>query len=356
VAKLKLRESEAKDGGGTSGGSGGTSSKKRGARGRGRGCANGESSNSGSRDSNKGDSGGGPTVKRDQCKRCGKYGHWARECRSKPKGEPHLTQAEDDSEPTLLMARASLVPTAPPPQTGQIGISPGRRPLRIVEAKVYVQLDEETERDDSLWYLDSGATNHMSGCRRAFVDIDTSICGTAKFDDGSEVAIEGSGTVLFEGKTGEHLPLTRVYFIPRLTTNTISLGQLDEGGCDVHARHGVLRICDGKGRLVARVQRSVSHLYLLRVKIARPLWLAARASNDVWLWHKRYGHLHFDALKKLEQREMVQGIAHIEHVHQLCADCVTTKLKLSPFSSRGGQRDPYCVIFGPDRRRRRGPG
>jgi hypothetical protein len=135
------------------------------------------------------------------------------------------------------------------------------------------------------------------------------------------------------GKTGEHLPLTGVYFIPWLPTNIISLGQLDEGGCDVHACHGVLWINDEKGRLVARVQWSVNHLYLLRVKIARPLCLAARASNDVWLWHERYDHIHFDALKKLEKQGMVQGIAHIEHVHQLCADCVTTKLKQSPFPS-----------------------
>jgi transposase InsO family protein len=28
---------------------------------------------------------------------------------------------------------------------------------------------------------------------------------------------------------------------------------------------------------------------------------------------------------------MVMGIPHIEHVHQLCADCITTKLKRSPF-------------------------
>jgi transposase InsO family protein len=338
MAKLKLRESEAKGGRGTSSGSGDSSSKKRGARGCERGRTNRESSNSGSRDSNKGDCGGGPAVKRDQCKRCGKYGHWARECRSKPKGEAHLTQAEDDSEPTLLMARASLVPTALPPQTGQIRISPGRRPLRIIEAKVYIQLDEETEWDDSLWYMDSGATNHMSGCRLAFVDIDTSIRGTVKFGDGSEVAIEGSGTVLFEGKTGEHLPLTGVYFIPWLTTNIISLGQLDEGGCDVHAHHGVLRIRDDKGRLVAWVQRSANRLYLLWVKIARPLYLAVRASNDAWLWHERYGHLHFEALKKLEQRGMVQGITHIEHVHRLCADCVTTKLKRSPFLSQAKRR------------------
>ena len=53
------------------------------------------------------------------------------------------------------------------------------------------------ERDDSLWYLDSGATNHMMGCRDAFIHMDMAIRGTIKFGDGSEVTIEGSGTVLF---------------------------------------------------------------------------------------------------------------------------------------------------------------
>ena len=81
--------------------------------------------------------------------------------------------------------------------------------------------------------------------------MDMAICGTIKFGDGSEVTIEGSGTVLFEGKTGEHLLLMGVYFIPRLTTNIISLCQLDEGGCDVHTKDGVLRIHDDKGQLIA---------------------------------------------------------------------------------------------------------
>jgi len=91
----------------------------------------------------------------------------------------------------------------------------------------------------------------MPGCRDTFIHMDMAICGTVKFGDGSEVTIEGSGTVLFEGKTGEHLPLTGVYFIPRLTTNIISLGQLDEGSCDVHTKDGVLRIRDDKGQLIA---------------------------------------------------------------------------------------------------------
>jgi hypothetical protein len=62
--------------------------------------------------------------------------------------------------------------------------------------------------------------------------------------------------------------------------------------------------------------------------------LAAHASDSAWLWHERYGHLHFDALRKLEHRGMVYGLPHVEHVHQLCADCVTTKLKRSPFPTQ----------------------
>jgi hypothetical protein len=148
------------------------------------------------------------------------------------------------------------------------------------------------------------------------------------------VVIEGFGTILFEGKTSAHISLTGVYFIPRLTTNIVSLGQLDEGGCDMHVRHGVLEIRDDRGQLIAQVHRSANHLYLHRVKIGHPLYLTARASSDAWLWHECYGHLHFDALSKLEQRGMVHGIPRINHIHQLCADCIATRMKRSLFPSQ----------------------
>ena len=35
------------------------------------------------------------------------------------------------------------------------------------------ELDRDEERDETLWYLDSGATNHMSGTRTAFFDLGT---------------------------------------------------------------------------------------------------------------------------------------------------------------------------------------
>jgi hypothetical protein len=58
----------------------------------------------------------------------------------------------------------------------------------------------------------------------------------------------------------------------------------------------------------------------------------------MWLWHERYGHLHFITLRKLEEQGMVQGLPRVEHIHHLCIDYVTTKLKRSPFLTLAKRR------------------
>jgi hypothetical protein len=251
----------------------------------------------------------GQAKKPGKCKYCGKKGHWAKECRSRLRDEAHLAQAEEVEEPVLLMAQGSLTSDPPPSRSTPPAAAASTAAaaaastdaaaastaaadhlaLEVVEAKVFAQLDNgDDDRDDSVWHLDSGATNHMSGCRSAFQEIDTKVRGVVRFGNGSAVPIEGARTVSLEGKNGEHTPITGVYFIPRLTTNIISLGQLDEGDCDVHIKHDILRIRDENQRLLAKVRRSGNRLYKLRVKVARPLCLAARR-DEPWLWHERTG-------------------------------------------------------------------
>lgn len=53
--------------------------------------------------------------------------------------------------------------------------------------------------------------------------------------------------MLIEGRTSEHKVLTDVYYIPKLTNNIISLGQLKERGCKVVLEDGQLRIFDRQG-------------------------------------------------------------------------------------------------------------
>ena len=59
------------------------------------------------------------------------------------------------------------------------------------------------------------------------------------------------------------------------------------------------------------MKRSRNWLYLLDLKVEQPICLAARHTEEPWLWHARYGHLSFDALGRLEK--MVTGLPHIEH-------------------------------------------
>jgi hypothetical protein len=63
-----------------------------------------------------------------------------------------------------------------------------------------VHLNEEevfpAHRDDDTWVLDTGASNHMTGCHAVLASLDTSVGGTIRFGDGSLVEIKGMGSVL----------------------------------------------------------------------------------------------------------------------------------------------------------------
>jgi hypothetical protein len=155
------------------------------------------------------------------------------------------------------------------------------------------------------WCLDTSATHHMIGRREFFTELDSSVRGSVKFGDTSGVEIKGASSVVFTTASGEHRLLTRVYYIPTLRNSIISLGQLDENGSRVEVKHGVMRIWDPSRRLLAKVRRSLNRLYILNVKVAQPCCLAARRDDGAWQWHERFGHLNFEALKRLSAKEMV---------------------------------------------------
>jgi hypothetical protein len=133
---------------------------------------------------------------------------------------------------------------------------------------VFAHLDKEKECDAGAWVLDTGATNHMSGCRTAFTKIDTTVLGTVHFGDDSVVQIEGRGTVMFTCKNGESRSFDGVYFIPHLTTNIMSVGQLDEIGYKIDIDTSMMKIREPGGVLLAKVKQEVNRLYLLHLKFA----------------------------------------------------------------------------------------
>jgi transposase InsO family protein len=152
------------------------------------------------------------------------------------------------------------------------------------------------------------------------------------------VEIKGVGSVIFAAESGEHRLLTGVYYILALRNSIISLGQLDESDSRVEIKDGVMRIWDQHHCLLAKVTRGINRLYVLNVQVAQPLCLAARWDNEAWQWHERFGHLHFEALKRLSAKGMVRGLPSLDHVEQFCDVCVLTKHRRLPFPQQSSFR------------------
>ncbi|WVZ51069.1 LOW QUALITY PROTEIN: hypothetical protein U9M48_002253 [Paspalum notatum var. saurae] len=176
-----------------------------------------------------------------------------------------------------------------------------------------------------------GTSNHMTGNGKAFCELNRDITGQVKFGDGSTVDIVNP-------RGGGHRILTDVYYIPCLCSNIISLGQLDEDGCQVLIEQGVLRVQDPAKELLVKVRRSANRLYKTALTVARPVALLACVGDDAWRWHERLGHLSFDGLNKLGRGAMVRGLPQMDHPDQLCEACLASKQRRGVFPQEANYR------------------
>lgn len=102
------------------------------------------------------------------------------------------------------MAQMCMITKVTPPQAGDVF-------LNEIHAQVNLRCDDDGL--DNTWYLDTGATNHMTGSKASFAKLDDTIKGSVKFGDESTVDICGRGVVTFTCHNGEHCQLIDVYYI-----------------------------------------------------------------------------------------------------------------------------------------------
>jgi transposase InsO family protein len=171
----------------------------------------------------------------------------------------------------------------------------------------------------------------MTGARGAFSELDTGVYNTMCFGDGSVVRIEGCGTIIFGSRSGEHHVFTGIYYILRLKTSILSVGQLDELNYEVNINADIMHIKDADRRMLAQILRSQNRLYVLIANIAQPVCYMARTKDVAWRWHACMGHLGFQSLRKMVAEEWVRGLPKIEQVDQLCDGCLAGKHRRAPF-------------------------
>jgi hypothetical protein len=200
-----------------------------------------------------------------------------------------------------------------------------------VDVLLVLMSTSEACHDASVWIIDTGATNHMTKSHAAFIDLNTRVWGTVQFGDDSVAEIEGWGNVEFACKNGELQRFDRVYLIPKLMMNIMSVEHLDEDGYQVLIDGGELVIREPGGKLLAIMKRATNHLYLLHVMLLVVVCHVIQGNEMTWWWNEHLGYLNFPATKKLAREGLVQGLPDIEPAKRPCEACLTGKQRRSPF-------------------------
>lgn len=241
----------------------------------------------------------------EKCHNCDKVGHYAKDCWGKKKveGTTNLAIEDETNEGILLMAQNSI------------------------------NID-----DDSIWYLDTGASNHMCGLKHLFKEIRQVKDGHVSFGDASKIQVKGQGKILFLQKGGSIGTIEDVYYVPDLKSNILSMGQLMEKGYSVQMKDRVLQLNDKQGRSVARVEMGKNRMYKLNLQKVQEKCLQVNVEDKRILWHLRFGHLHHGGLKILAKKNMVHGLPDMDYEGKFCEECVLGKHTRASFQKKAEYR------------------
>jgi hypothetical protein len=87
---------------------------------------------------------------------------------------------------------------------------------------------------------------------------------------------------VFIYKDGKRRSFVRVYYIPLLTTNIISIGQLDEASYKLDIHRGLMKIREPGGQLLASVKWWADWIYVLYITMAQTGCLLLKGKEGVW--------------------------------------------------------------------------
>ena len=137
----------------------------------------------------------------------------------------------------------------------------------------YAKLDEEEEmllmsyvelykgKKEDAWFLDSGCSNHMSGDRTMFNELDESFRHSVKLGNNTKMDVMGKGSVKLLLNGVDHI-VAEVYYILELRNNLLSIGQLQERGLAILIKEGMCKIFHPEGFDNSNQHECQSDVYL----------------------------------------------------------------------------------------------
>lgn len=193
------------------------------------------------------------------------------------------------------------------------------------------------------WIVDSGSTSHICNDRNSFVDLQSLAKPIdVSLGDGHVLKAIARGTVYLTLKTG-HLTrrckLHDVLFVPDISYNLLSVSKAVEKGISFAFNERGCVLKNPKGKLIT-VARKIGSLYCVMYEepkdhvhhtVAEKLSNSCKQSKQ-HLWHRRYGHLGVNNLRRLAKEKLVDEFDYcVSKPIDFCEPCLKGKHQRSRF-------------------------
>jgi transposase InsO family protein len=199
-------------------------------------------------------------------------------------------------------------------------------------AHVDLELDDEEElllmahvqmggssRED-VWFIDSGCSNHMTGNKKWFISLDENFSHAVKLGNNARMQVMGQGSVKLRVQ-GRTQIVSNVFYVPDLTNNLLSVGQLLKKGLKVVMQKGTCKIFHPMKGLIVHTHMITNRMFVMLAEQHNDACLQVTQEDLTGLWHRRFGHLHQKGLQCLEHKQMVEGMPKIKETNKVCEVC-----------------------------------
>lgn len=188
------------------------------------------------------------------------------------------------------------------------------------------------------WYVDSGASSHMTGNKEILTKLSEKNSGQEIFvANNTKLSVAGTGNSLVKLKpTGDEKEILDVKYVPNLSVNLLSVNSMVSKGYSVYFDADSCKIlnnkgCHIKGEPIATAT-NVDGLYKLDMLNQNEEQVnIAKIQNSQMLWHKRLGHLNHYSMGLLKNG-LATGLTYNEEkIPSYCESCIKGKQARKPF-------------------------
>jgi len=193
----------------------------------------------------------------------------------------------------------------------------------------------------STWYIDSGASFHMSSIHCShmseYVPVDDMTVTTA---DGNVLEVKGKGNIsvmLIVGNERRVTSIKNVYYVPGIGFNLLSIAEFENKGLTVSFKQGKI-VIESNGRLIATGRR-VENTYLLNVEKSKTALLVKQkevTEAQMELLHRRLGHAYEGAIRNIISKDLIEGLDSRQELVR-CSGCQSGKAHRKMFKKESGR-------------------